>query len=342
MINQHKHTDVKRGYLRMLRNGALLTATGAIVVLLTAGTAAGQSAASDAGPATRPSSMVMDGVGPDGSIRLTAGKSSIINLRKMFSRVSIGNAEVADYNKVSASSLLVTAKKPGTTAMVIFDDDNHSVVVDVSVDPDLSMLSHQIKQAFPALDISVTPLNDSIAIRGQVPTAQMAEQIVEMASTFGKVHNFLEMAGGQQVMLQVRFAEVSKSAMRSLGVTFGGTDGVTSIATNSLNNASLAFTGASPALGVANAGSAGGVTVFGQGRFGVAAFDYFVSAMRTNGLVRTLAEPNEVVMSGTTASFLAGGQVPIPVPQPGNGGSTITIEYHDYGVRSELYAAGAG
>jgi pilus assembly protein CpaC len=205
-------------------------------------------------------------------------------------------------------------------------------VIEVSVDPDLAMLLHQIKQSFPGLELSITALNDSIAIRGQVPSAQVAEQILEMASTFGKVHNFLETAGGQQVMLQVRYAEVSKSALRNLGVSFGGTDGVSSV-TNAIGNGGTTFTGTSPGLGLATATGGSGITVFGQGRFGVVAFDYFISALRTNGLVKVLAEPNVMASSGKTASFLAGGQVPIPVPQPGNGGSTITIQYENYGVQ---------
>ena len=348
MTNQHKHMDVARSTRRMLKAGAILTAAGAMVVLLSTGAAGGQTTmptdqtsapapAPVATPLTSPApttqpSMIADGVGADNTLRLTPGKSSVINLKHMFSRVSIGTPDIADYNKISPSSLLITAKKAGSTAMVIFDDDNRSVVIDLVVDPDFGMLRRQLKETFPGIDIEVTPLNDTIALRGNVPNTKVAEQIVEMAATYAKVHNFLDIAGGQQVMLQVRFAEVSKTAMRSLGVTFGGTDGITSVSTNGLTNAANAFTGTS-ALGITPAAASTGVTLFGQGRFGVAAFDYFVSALRTNGLVRVLAEPNLMTSCGQTASFLAGGQIPIPVPQPGNGGTTITIEYHDYGVR---------
>jgi pilus assembly protein CpaC len=335
MKNPIKHMDVRTGYThRLLRAGAIVAAAGTMAILLTGSTAAGQAAPTDAGPATRPASMVSDGVGTDGVLRLTAGKSAVVNLQHsvLNPKLNIGNPDVADCLPMSPTSVLVTGKKPGNTAIVVFDADNHAQVIDVTVDPDLAMLQHQIKQSFPALDLSVTALNDTIAVRGQVPSAQLAEQIMEMASTFGKVHNFLDVAGGQQVMLQVRFAEVSKSALRSLGVSFGGTDGVSTLSTG-LGGGSTAFTGASPGFGIANAAATSGVTVFGQGRFGVVAFDYFVSALRTNGLVKVLAEPNVMASSGKTASFLAGGQVPIPVPQPGNGGSTITIQYENYGVQ---------
>jgi pilus assembly protein CpaC len=336
MINKHNNKHVTTGLTRpgltqLIRAGAMLTATGVMVVLLSSGSAAGQQAPADAGPTTRPS-MVLDGVSSDGSLRLTSGKSTIVNFRRMYSTVSIGNTEVVDCNKVSPTSLLITARKPGSTALVVFDDDKRSVVIDVIIDPDLAMLQRQLKEAFPGLDVTVTPLNDTIAVRGKVPSMQVAEQIVEMAGTYGKVHNFLDISGGQQIMLQVRFAEVSKTALRNLGVSFGGTDGVSSISTNGLTNAALSFTGTSPGLGIATAGANNGITLFGQGRFGVVAFDYFVQALHSNGLVRVLAEPNLCCTSGQTANFLAGGQIPIPVPQPGSGGTTITIEYHDYGV----------
>jgi pilus assembly protein CpaC len=332
MINQIKNTEVTRGIAQLMKAAALMTATGAIVVLLSGGTASGQAAPAEAAPATQPS-MVADGVATDGSLRLTSGKSTIVTFRKMYSTVSIGNTDIADYNRISPSSLLITAKKPGTTALVVFDDEKRSVVIDVIVDPDLAMLQRQLKQAFPGLDVLVTPLNDTIAVRGRVPSMQIAEQIVEMAGTYGKVHNFLEITGGQQVMLQVRLAEVSKSALRNLGVTFGGTDNVSAFTTNAVANGGNTFT--IPAAAGTNAITAavGAANIFGEGRFGATSFDYFITALRTNNLLRDLAEPNLMTTSGQEASFLAGGQIPIPVPQPGNGGSTITIEYVSYGVQ---------
>ncbi len=368
MTIQTKHMNLNGPTRRLNRASALLAAAGTMVVLLSspvvrgadvngaatdqplghantpdqapaaadhtndAGAAKPDDALSAPGTPTTMPSMIASGVSPDGSLHLTSGKSTIINLRRMYSRVSIGNAETADYNKVSASSLLITAKKPGTTAMVIFDDDNRSVVIDVVVDPDLAMLQRQIKQAFPGLDLTVAPLNDTIALRGQVPSMSVSEQIVEMAGTYAKVHNFLEISGGQQIMLQVRLAEVSKSALRNLGVTFGGTDGLSTFTTNGISAGANSFqfpptAGASPLVGTV-AGN-----IFGAGSFNGSAFDYFITALRTNNLLRTLAEPNLLTSSGQEASFLAGGQIPIPVPQPGNGGSTITIQYVQYGVQ---------
>jgi pilus assembly protein CpaC len=160
----------------------------------------------------------------------------------------------------------------------------------------------------------------------------VAEQVVEIASTYAKVHNFLEIGGGQQVLLQVRFAEVSKSALRNLGVTFGGTDNVSAFTTNSISNGGNTFNIPAAAGTSALTGAVAG-NLFGIGRFKGVTFDYFITALRTNNLLRDLAEPNLIAYSGTEASFLAGGQIAIPVPQPGNGGTTITIQYQTFGVQ---------
>jgi pilus assembly protein CpaC len=330
MTNPNKHMDVTRGIRRLKRTAALLAATAAMAIGLATGQARGDDAPA---PTTRPS-MIADGVPTDGSLHMTSGKSAVINFRRMYKEISVGNPDVVSVNPVKGSpnSILVTAKKPGTTAIVVLDDDSRSTVIDVTVDPDLALLLHQIKQSFPSLDLQITPLNDSLSLRGQVPSMSVAEQVVEMASTYAKVHNFLEISGGQQIMLQVRLAEVSKSALRNLGVTFGGTDGLSTFTTNGIGPGANSFM-FPPAAGTSPLTSVVAGNIFGAGQFKAVGFDYVITALRTDNLLRDLAEPNLLTSSGQEASFLAGGQIPIPVPQPGNGGSTITIQYVSYGVQ---------
>jgi pilus assembly protein CpaC len=150
------------------------------------------------------------------------------------------------------------------------------------------------------------------------------------------VANLLEVSGGQQVMLEVKFAEVSKSALSQLGVNFGYTDGKTFMGNNidqinpfSVSGSDL-FTNA-----LASAAPGNNIQLFGNIRFAKSAFDYFVNCLRQNQLMRTLAEPNLTTTSGEQASFQVGGQIPIPVPQQGGSGtsgSVITIQYVNYGV----------
>jgi pilus assembly protein CpaC len=139
-------------------------------------------------------------------------------------------------------------------------------------------------------------------------------------------------------MLQVRFAEVSRSATNQLGVNFGTTDGTTFQGSNIGSVSPLGVekgaVAGSVALGIPSPNPA--VTLFGTGAIGNSAFAYYVSALRQNNLLRLLAEPNLVAISGQEASFLAGGEFPIPVTQgggtSGGGGAAFSIEYRSFGV----------
>jgi pilus assembly protein CpaC len=360
MMTQRNHTDVTRtssvATTRRSRKAmARLTAAGAAIVLLLAGAAAGvadetpaAAAANNVQPPTsqpatttgRTTTFVTDGLGPDGSIHLLSGKGSVITTRAPYKRVSIGQPDIADINTIGPSTVLVTAKKAGSTQLILWDDQDRSQVVDVVVDLDLAAVKRAIDAGFPDLKVDIAAVNDSIAVHGHVPTMQQAEQVCELVSAYGKVHNFLDTSGGQQVMLQVRFAEVSKSVERDLGINFGSTDGISIFGNNasavnalSIIQSQTAAGGNGIRLGVPAGGAPG--QLFGTGAAGQTAFAYFIKALRENSLSRTLAEPNLVAVSGQEASFLAGGEVPIPVPQSGTSGGSavITIEYHEFGVR---------
>jgi pilus assembly protein CpaC len=267
-------------------------------------------------------------------------KTSVITTPQPFKQVSIGNPEVADVTIMGPNNVLITAKRQGSTQLIVWDENNRSQVADVIVGMDLGALQTELNAAFPGTKVQAVSMNGAIGLRGQVSDLKTAESMAAMAQPYSqRVLNMLEVAGGQQVMLQVRFAEVSRRATNALGVNFAMTDGVFSFGSNPGQLAPSGF--ADP--GDANFGSGiltnsgAGVTLFGGGQAGQTAFRYFVQALRQNNLLRVLAEPNLVAMSGQEASFLAGGEFPIPVPQTGaGGGSTITIEYREFGVRLNM------
>jgi len=187
---------------------------------------------------------------------------------------------------------------------------------------------------FPKSQIKIDSANGSIVLRGHVPNLEMATQAVAVATPYAvggasnNVLNFLEVSGGQQVVLQVRFAEVSRSVSEGFGFNAFATDGKMKFGINEGPGdtpiGSLAA-GTSPTIDST-------VPVFGAAQAGNASFEMFLTALRQNNLLRDLAEPNLVAISGTQASFLAGGEFPIPVPQAGGGGAAITIEYKKYGI----------
>jgi pilus assembly protein CpaC len=333
----------QRKALKTTRRSAGRTIGKLAACVLSVLTLASPALAQNAGPATQPapqnapsnrSILVSDGTNRDGKIQLTMNKTTVLTTARPYKSVSVGQPEIADVTPVSPTNILLTAKKPGTTQVIVWDENNRTQVMDISVAMDLDALGTQLAAMFPGTKIEVTALSGSIALRGKVPDVTVAEQAVSAASAYGvKVLNFLEVGGGQQVMLQVRFAEVSRSATSQLGVNFAMTDGIFSVGNNVGQVTPSGFeTGGPGSMGTQSVGS--GVTLFGSGQAGAVAFRYFVQALRQNNLLRVLAEPNLIAMSGQEASFLAGGEFPVPVPQSGNGGAaTITIDYREFGVR---------
>jgi pilus assembly protein CpaC len=276
----------------------------------------------------------------DGKLSLLMNKSTVLSTRSAYKRVSVGAPDVADINAIGPNSLLVTAKKPGTTQLIVWDDDDRSQVVDLAVQADVGTLQDQLKQMFPGSKIDVTVVGGGqIVLKGRVSSVLEAEQAVQLAQPFApKVLNFLEVSGGQQVMLQVRFAEVSRSATTALGVNLGYTDGRGLGGSNIGQVSPLSIVEGeqkgSILLGVPPPTPA--VSVFGRALVGDEAIWYFISALRSNNLLRVLAEPNLTTTSGNEASFIAGGEFPIPVTQGGGtgaGGTAITIEYRTFGVK---------
>lgn len=289
--------------------------------------------------------IVAEGTDANGKLNLTVNKSAVVTTRVPYKRVSIGQPEIADVNPIGPGNILVTAKKMGTTQLIVWDDQDRSQVVDVNVDFDLAAMRDQLKVMFPDSKIDVTNLNGAVALRGQVPNLQTAEQAVAIASPFsGKVLNFMEVSGGRQVMLQVRFAEVSRSATSALGVNgnyasgafLGGSNiGAVNPSNRMLDNT---LVGATPPFdGIIIDGATAinpGVTLYGAGQIGNFYLEYFVNALRQNNLLRILAEPNLIAISGQEANFLAGGEFPVPVTQGGGeGGVAVTVEYREFGVK---------
>jgi pilus assembly protein CpaC len=270
--------------------------------------------------------------GKDGKVSIMVNKSLVLATKLPYKTVNVANPDVVDFNRVDDYQILLTAKRPGTTQLMIWDVGGGTQTVDVAVTTDIETLRDQFKTILPDTDIQISSVNGTIALRGRVPNLETAEKAVAIAKPFGAdVLNFLEVAGGQQVMLKVRFAEVSRSAAENLGFSGFATDG---------SNRYGWING--PAGNPIGALATGGsytvdprATVFGSGGINGTQFEFFLEALRKNNLLRVLAEPNLVTYSGKSAQFLAGGEFPVPVPQTGNGGggTTITVEYKQFGVQ---------
>ena len=290
-------------------------------------------------PATAPAAdgLILSGVDPaTGAVRLIINKSTTLVTSRPYKLISVGNEEIADVNSIGPQRILVTARKAGTTQIVVTDENDISQTVEVVVQANLLALRTMFDRLLPGASIDVVDSDGMIALIGQVPTLDAAEQAQQLAGAYGtRVMNLLEVAGGQQVMLQIRFAEVSKSATSALGVNLGYSDGTSFGASNIGQVSPFGVEAGGGALGVQPTLQVSpGVTLFGVGTIGSTSVAAFVQALRENNLLRVLAEPNLVAASGQEADFLAGGDFPVPIVQGGSDqGTSITVEFREFGVR---------
>lgn len=260
-----------------------------------------------------------------GELAIPVNKSQVLRMDIPFSRALIGNPEIADVLPLTDQSLYVLGKSLGTTSMTLYDRSNRLIaVVDIAVGPDVTGLRRHLSELMPADDVAVRMVNESIVLEGIVGSAVAADRAVQLAETYapGKVLNMLSVGASQQVMLEVRFSEVKRSALKDLGVNWGWTD-------RDVNGDGEVFDGG---FGSPLAGAFGGVSgVFEL--FG-ADIDVALDALERKGVVTTLAEPTLVALSGQTASFLAGGEFPVPVAQSGDNDNSaaISVTFKPFGV----------
>ncbi|HKQ49551.1 MAG TPA: pilus assembly protein N-terminal domain-containing protein [Phycisphaerae bacterium] len=285
----------------------------------------------------------------DNAERIIVGKNSsaAIDLTMDCDRAEIADPAVADIAVVSPRRVVVSGKSFGMTQMVLRVDSQQKVF-NVLVEQDLSMLTNAIRSVSPTANVYPRSVNGTILLLGTVPDAQTGERIAEMASLFqgGPVRNQLSVAGVQQTLLRVVVAEVNKEAVRQLGFNWaiGGADWTRDFFfANNVGNLNPTVIGSNglvdiaanptPQMTYSIAPSANGPATNLTFGFPRAEFQVFMQALRQNSLARVLAEPNLVAISGQTATFLAGGEVPVPVTQGGATAGSITIEYKEFGIR---------
>ena len=272
------------------------------------------------GVSTRTASPVSEGdtlTAP--GIDLTLGKSLVLKLPETATRVSIGNPDVADVMMINAHEVYLLGKKPGTTNLLVWSPSGKTTLRNVGVQVDIETLHRRLRHLVPeAESVQVEALADSVVLSGHIADAMKAQRLVHLSEAFNggrKVVNLLRVLGGQQVMLEVKVAEVSKTLLEQLGVnmdltrTAGGT---------SINLLSQLLSAGSSSLSFTRADGRTNVTV---------------TADMKRGLVKVLAEPTITAISGQEGSFLAGGKIFIPVPQSStSGGAVITLEEKEFGV----------
>ena len=279
-----------------------------------------------------------------GELAVPLNKSQVLRTDRPFAKALIGSPEIADVLPLSDSSLYVLGKKMGTTSLTLYDRNNRLIaVVDVAVGPDVISLKRQLSELMGE-NVGARISNDSIVLEGIVSSGPAADRAVQLAETYapGKVINLLSIGSAQQVMLEVRFSEVRRGAFKDLGISaglngsnngFGGVIGNGATLTPDTNDSDGDGDKDEGILRLGSITDAFGI--FGR-VFHIAGLDInaTLNALERKGVVTTLAEPTLVALSGETASFLAGGEFPIPVAQSGSGGgdAAISVQFKQFGV----------
>jgi pilus assembly protein CpaC len=250
-----------------------------------------------------------------------------------FSTLSIANPGIADISALSDRTIYVLGKAPGRTTLTLLGPNGELIAnVEVQVTPDVAEFKERLEQILPGQRIEVRTANDGIVLSGTVDSIVDLDRALELANRYApdRVSNLMTVGGTQQVQLQVRFAEMNRSVTKALGgsliaqgTTLGGDLGVRG------GTGSLVNEGLQSALGDATASSnQQGALLLGFNAGGLEV-GLLLEALERRGMVRTLAEPNLVALSGQEASFLAGGEYPVPVSQEGG---TTTVEFKSFGV----------
>jgi pilus assembly protein CpaC len=298
-----------------------------------------------AATAQTPSEAESHGAAP---LRVMVGKSLLINTTERLKRVSVTDPSVADAIVVTPTQILVHGRSAGEVSLLIWDELERSRSFDLRVDVDVSATAEEERRIFPDEQITVTPSRSAIVLSGHVSTEDIATRAGKIAEAYSKsVVNVLTFGpvGAQEVLLEVKFAEVDRSAALQLGVNyftpgightvgtlstgqFGGTSISTSSTTTTSNGGSTT-TSTAPTPPTINLTNPLNLFLFRTDiNFGIV-----VQALQQKNLLQILAEPNLIAVNGKEASFLAGGEFPFPIVQPGQGFTAVSISFKEFGVR---------
>lgn len=287
-------------------------------------------------------------------------KGRVINLPKGVESVAVGNADIADVQKLDANHLYILGKKIGATNVVLCRPKDCYRTIEIEVTHDLEGLREKLNEVFPGERPNIHSSQGSIVLSGQVSSIEKMNGILSIAATFipgqtttggtamgsapgqsipgtpafqnhmvGGVVNLMQVGGPQQVMLGVTVAEIARTLSRTLKVDFNAFGGSGDMSGGAIGAGQMiaALKAASAAVNPA--------TLFFNFVGSDATVQTVINAAKTNGLAKILAEPNLTTISGQDAEFVSGGEFPIPVPQfgaqSGTGGG-ITVQFKEYGV----------
>jgi len=283
---------------------------------------------------------------------LEAGQNRLLILSEEIGRIAVADPNVADLKVVTPTQVLLTAKGVGSTDLTIWNRGNQPLVIALLVTKNLDGLRKQLKELFPGENVTVSGAGELVVLSGEVSDVRMPERMAEVARLHAKeVANLVKVSGNQQVQLEVRFAEVSRTGLRDIGANFfyksESGNQVGGITGNGVSPGNFLNTTQNPSIpGTGPFGRAGNVPgvqppdvyapqFANQGfalffsNFPSFPFSAMLSLLESNGLAKILAEPTLVTLSGQEAKFQAGGEIPIPLSTTLG---SVTVEWKKFGI----------
>src|SRR6266436_1677975 len=281
------------------------------------------------------------------TLHLLVGRSLVITSPSRIKRVSLADPEIAEAIVVSPTQVLVNGKKPGGVSLLLWDETDQSQAFEVSVDIDVLGLSQKIHEVFPAENVHIDTSKDVVIITGKISSAVVADKILEVVKGAApKVTSMMQVPPvlTGEILLQVRFAEIDRSAVTQLGfniLSTGVGKTIGSITTGQFGGTSpFTITDTFPIK--AGGSSPNSFTVTQTLNNALNIFLYnpnihlgtVIQALQSKNLLQILAEPNLMTESGKEATFLAGGEFPYPlVTSVGSGSPTVSVQFKEFGIR---------
>ena len=279
------------------------------------------------------------------ALHVFVGKSVVINLQSPVTRILSSNPAVIETLATSPTQIVIEGKAAGASSLILWDAGGHSQMLDVTVDVNIALLRTTIEQTYPGQQVNIQSDGAHLVLTGSVPDPKMSEDLGRMASAYsGGVVNSLTVSPQheQQVLLEVKFAEVDRTKLQQFGINLfstGATNTIGSVSTQQISPPQLTTSGGtaaggSTATGVINVNNPLNIFAFRPDiNLGVT-----ISALENKSILQILAEPNLLALSGQKASFLAGGEFPVPIVQGGQSFGVVTIQFRQFGVKLDFTA----
>ncbi|MEO8595251.1 MAG: pilus assembly protein N-terminal domain-containing protein [Candidatus Solibacter sp.] len=266
-----------------------------------------------------------------GKLVVTVGKSLIIDSPMKIQRISVADGALIEAVAVNPKEVLINGKAAGETSLIVWQEGGNRLLYDLTVrlsPARLDVVRQQLARDFPKEDINVTFENETAFVRGTVKDVIAADRVMAIAASLGKFVNLLRVEVppvDEQILLKVRFCNVDRSSSSELGVSF---------ASGAFNQGTVIGTGqfSGPSVngdGTLSLSDALSVLLFRRD-INLAAS---IKALESKRLLETLAEPNVLAINGKQASFVAGGEFPFPMVQPGANGNAISVQFREFGIR---------